>query len=94
MTTTPTTSIATRRCPRCGADEARADQRRASRWIVGVALFTFLALMWHPLLAVLVVICGVAFHLTTRRRICPACGYDGREDTRRGFQLDGREDVR
>lgn len=82
-----------RQCPRCGVDDRRADQRRASRWIVGVSLVSFLALMWHPLLAVLVVICAVAFRLTTRRRICPACGYDGREETRRGFALDERRDA-
>ena len=77
------------RCPRCGADDTRADHYRTSRRIIGVSLFTFLALMWHPLLALLVAICGVAFHLTTRhRRTCPACGFDPREETRRGFQLD------
>jgi len=79
-------STAERACPRCGTRDARS-RARASRWIIAVACFTFLALMWHPLLALLVVICGVAFHLTTRRRICPACGYDGRDDTRRGFRI-------
>ena len=74
-------------CARCGAVDTGAD-RRASVWIVGVAFFTFLALTWHPLLALLLIICAVAFRMTTRRRICDVCGYDGREDTRPGFRLD------
>jgi hypothetical protein len=59
-------------------------------WILAVALFTFLALMWHLLLALLLVICAAAFRMTTRRRICDVCGYDGREDLRRGFTFDAR----
>jgi len=73
-------------CARCGAVDTRS-QRRASLWIVGLAFFTFLALMWHPLLALLLIICTIAFRLTTRRRNCDRCGYDGREDTRQGFDL-------
>jgi hypothetical protein len=80
-------------CARCGACDTRAE-RRASFWIVGVAVFTFLALMWHPLLALVLVVGAVAFRTTTRRRICDVCGYDGREDTRRGFQLDRSEELR
>ncbi len=74
-------------CARCGAVDHRAD-RRASLWTLGVAFFTFLSLMWHPLLALLVIICAIAFRMTTRRRICDVCGYDGREDTRPGFRID------
>ena len=95
----PTTSTTTPRrrlrwhSARCGAVDTGAD-RRASIWILGVAFFTFLALMWHPLLALLLIICAVAFRMTTRRRICDVCGYDGREDTRPGFRLDlQREDT-
>jgi len=44
--------------------------------------------MWHPLLALLLIVAAVAFRMTTRRRICDVCGYDGREDTRRGFQIE------
>ena len=79
-------------CARCGACDARAE-RRASFCIIAVVFFTFLALMWHPLLALLLVICAVAFRMTTRRRVCDACGYDGREDTRRGFRVDGKGDL-
>jgi hypothetical protein len=93
-TTTPipaipaaTTTRPHRRCARCGAIDARAD-RRASLWALGVAFFTFLALMWHPLLALLLIIAAIAFRMTTRRRICDVCGYDGREDMRRGFQIE------
>jgi hypothetical protein len=56
---------------------------------VFVCFATFLALMWHPLLALIVALAGVAFRMTTRRRICPGCGFDGRDDTRRGFDLSG-----
>src|SRR5690349_10211924 len=78
-------------CARCGAIDARAD-RRALLWSLGVAFFTFLALMWHPLLSLLLIIAAIAFRMTTRRKICDVCGYDGREDTRRGFRIDSPQD--
>jgi hypothetical protein len=56
-------------------------------WVLAVVFFTFLALMWHPLLALVLVIAAVAFRKTTWRRICDVCGYDGREDTRPGFHI-------
>ena len=73
-------------CARCGAIDTRANGR-ALLWTLGVVFFTFLALMWHPLLSLVLVIIAIAFRKTTRRRICDVCGYDGREDTRRGFQI-------
>jgi len=81
---TTTTTTTRWQCARCGAVDTRAD-RRALLWILGVSFFTFLALVWHPLLALLLIICAIAFRMTTRRRICDVCGYDGREDTRLGF---------
>jgi len=74
-------------CARCGATDPR-DPRRGAMWVLAVVFFTFLALMWHPLLAFVLVIGAVAFRKTTRRRICDVCGYDGREDTRPGFHID------
>jgi hypothetical protein len=77
---------------RFGAIDTRA-HGRASLWTLGVVFFTFLALMWHPLLSLVLVITAIAFRLTTRRRICDVCGYDGREDTRRGFHIDSESGV-
>jgi len=97
MPTTTTTKATPARwqCARCGAIDHRAD-RRALLWMLGVAFFTFLSLMWHPLLALLLIIAAIAFRMTTRRRICDVCGYDGREDTRRGFRINppNAEDAR
>jgi hypothetical protein len=73
-------------CARCGAIDPSAD-RRAALGTLAVAFFTFLALMWHPLLAFVLVVGAVLFRLTTRRRICDVCGYDGRDDTRPGFRV-------
>jgi hypothetical protein len=49
--------------------------------------------MWHPLLALIVAIAAIAFRMTTRRRICPTCGFDGREETRRGFDCGDAAEV-
>ena len=67
--------------------DTRPDGLTARRVLALFFLATVASAM-HWLIALLVVLVGCAFYLTTRRgRICPNCGHDAHEDSRRGFRL-------
>lgn len=74
------------RCPRCGS--ARIELERWGGRRIGVTIFlSFFAATMHPLLGLLMLVCGICFMMTTRGRRCEACGAEWREPPARGFDV-------
>ena len=47
----------------------------------------------HPLIGLVVLICGVCFLITTRYRICNDCSFLWRDADSRGFEVLPRESI-
>ncbi len=74
------------RCPDCGSTRIKFE-RWGGRRIGVTILLSFFAATMHPLLGLLMLVCGICFMMTTRRRRCRACGAEWREPPARGFEV-------